>query len=116
MDALPLPNFDPPALVQKTDHFVVGNKMVGYPVRGSWWTHPGEIHAHLKSGEHAGKWSSAWVDSLSHAEAESLHSDDHEGRAKAAYVVRPVTRVAATPVVTYTFGVQNCPNGQCPRR
>lgn len=58
----------------------------GYPIRGGWWSHPGEIHSHLKSGEHRGKWSSDWVDSLSNREAESLHSDDHENRVKWSYV------------------------------
>lgn len=108
MDALPLPNWDPPALVAKAS----APKATGYPLRGSWWTHPGEIHSHLLSGEHRGKWPAGWVRSLSVAEAESLHADDHEGRVKSAYV----PKIAATVVIPYTLGVQNCPNGQCPRR
>lgn len=60
----------------------------GYPVRGSFWSHPGNIYSHLLSSEHGGKWSAAWVRSLSRNEAESLHSDDHEGRVKWSYVVR----------------------------
>ncbi len=70
----------------------------GYPVRGNWWTHPGEIHSHLQSGEHRGKWPAEWVRSLTNAEAESLHSDDHEGRVKVSYVpVRSSPAVAPSP-------------------
>lgn len=51
----------------------------GYPVRGAWWTHPGDVYSHLISshGYHP-----EYVRTLSRAEAESLHSDDHEGRVK----------------------------------
>ncbi len=65
----------------------------GYPVRGSHWTFPGSnrtqlIH-HLQSGEHAGKFSLSWLNSLSYQELLSLHDDDHEHRVKAASVNRP---------------------------
>lgn len=88
----------------------------GYPVRGNLWSHPGNVHAHLKSGQHAGKWSSAWIDSLTRQEAESLHSDDHEGRVKWSYVergVKPVPGVISTitsPAPVYTLP-QFCPTG-----
>jgi hypothetical protein len=36
----------------------------GYPVHATRWTYPGEIHSHLKSGQHAGKWPAWWVDTL----------------------------------------------------
>lgn len=52
----------------------------GYPLRGALWSHPGEIHDHLiNAKEHRGKWDAGWIRSLTAAEAESLHSDDHEG-------------------------------------
>lgn len=76
----------------------------GYPVRAAWWTHPDEIHAHLMSGEHRGKWPSDWVRGLSNAEAESLHSDDHEGRVKWQYVPRAAQ---PKPKISYEF----CPTG-----
>lgn len=52
----------------------------GYPVRGSWWTHPGDVWSHLQQPPH--NFSADYVRTLSRAEAESLHSDDHEGRTK----------------------------------
>lgn len=66
----------------------------GYPLRSSWWTHPGEVHAHLLVGEHAGKFDPTWLMSLSNAEAEALHSDDHEGRLKTEYVKRSAVQAA----------------------
>ena len=78
MPAIVRPALQPPAV-----------KAAGYPLRGSWWTHPGEIHAHLLSGEHAGKFDRDWIRSLTVSEAESLHSDDHEGRVKWQFVVKP---------------------------
>ncbi len=94
----------------------VASVKTGYPIRGNWWTHPGEIHAHLMSGEHRGKWSSEWVRSLTNAEAESVHSDDHEGRVKWDYVSGRASTKAASPspppVVRYTLpSLQNCPPG-----
>src|SRR6185369_16767785 len=59
-----------------------------YPVRGNWWTGCGSWR-HLTQGEHAGKFDSRWLQSLSGAEIQSLHSDDHDGRVKWQYVVRP---------------------------
>ena len=77
-DRLPLPKWDQPALVVPV--------RIGYPVRGNLWKHPGEIHAHLQTGEHSGKFPADWVKGLTSAEAESLHSDDHENRVKWQYV------------------------------
>ncbi len=107
----------PPALTVTNKCPVPVAAKTGYPVRGSWWTHPGEIHAHLMSGEHRGKWTAEWVRSLTNAEAESVHSDDHEGRVKWDYVsgMRASTRPASPsppPVVRYTLpSLQNCPPG-----
>lgn len=61
----------------------------GYPTRRNLWSHPGEIHAHLLSGEHRGKFDPDWIRLLSKQEAESLHSDDHDGRVQWKFVVRP---------------------------
>lgn len=108
MDAIPLFNFDPPAKVVKAEP-----KFTGYPVRGNLWSHPGNIHAHLKTGEHRGKWPSVWIDSLTVAQAESLHSDDHEGRVKWQYVPKAVVEA---PAVRYTLpsSYSTCPTGNCP--
>lgn len=91
---------------------------VHYPIRGSWWTGCGSWQ-HLASGEHSGKFDQNWLRSLSWAEIQSLHSDDHEHRVKWAYVVRPSSIAYAEPRRTksyrglsYSFG---CPNGLCPR-
>ena len=59
-----------------------------YPVRGSWWTGCSGWQ-HLTHGEHAGKFDRDWLRSLSYAEVQSLHSDDHEGRVKWVYARRP---------------------------
>jgi hypothetical protein len=60
----------------------------GYPIRGNWWTGCGGWQ-HLTQGEHAGKFDANWLRSLSNAEIQSIHSDDHEGRLKRQYIVRP---------------------------
>lgn len=58
-----------------------------YPVRGSWWSHPGDIRSHLVNApQHRGKFDVAWMNSLSVPELKSLHSDDHEGRVKWQFV------------------------------
>lgn len=54
-------------------------KRVGYPLRGNWWSHPPDLKAHLMRTH---GYSAAYVNSLSHAELESLHSDTHEGRVR----------------------------------
>ncbi len=118
MDYLPLPRLDPPALVQKLPPpklEVPKGVRTGYPLRSSWWTHPDEIHAHLKTGEHSGKWMNWWVDSLTAAQAESLHSDDHEGRVRWEYVPKAVAKPVS---VAYTLpaSMSSCPNGNCPNQ
>lgn len=105
---------------QKSPQVIVTRR--GYPTRGSLWSHPGNIKSHLKSGEHAGKFDPGWIDSLSYMEAEAVHSDDHEGRLKWAYVVRPGQYAMASPRVRHPAMQQrrtmvrgNCPGGWCPR-
>lgn len=80
----------------------------GYPIRGSWWTGCPNW-THLTRGEHAGLFDHAWLQSLSNAELQSLHSDHHEGRTKWAYVVRPAAK--AQPITRSSSG---CPGGVCP--
>lgn len=64
-----------------------------YPTspRQNPWTQGGRhvTWRHLTSGDHAGKFSSAWLQTLSQSEVEQLHADDHENKVKWAYVVRP---------------------------
>lgn len=92
----------------------------GYPVRGNWWSHSdGNLRRHLMSGQHRGKFEAAWLNSLSGAELESLHSDDHEGRVKWSYVRKTaaVSAPAATPVrMTWRYSHRSyyCPN--CPNQ
>jgi hypothetical protein len=90
----------------------------GYPVHPTRWTYPGEIHAHLKSGQHAGKWPSWWIDTLTRQQAESLHDSDHEGRVDWSYVPgRSSPAVTATPALSkpYTprtlYAPAYCPTG-----
>lgn len=133
-DYVPPPIWDRPAIVAKADPALLAAFVprvvvrTGYPLRSSWWSHPDEIHAHLKSGEHRGKWPAAWVDSLTAAEAESLHSDDHQMRVKWEYVPKSKTQsdlnpspiALSNPPLPYqlpafqAFGpTSSCPSGNC---
>src|SRR5580765_5722208 len=110
---LPLPKWDRPAIVAKAEPV-----RAGYPLRGNHWTHPGEIHAHLLTGEHRGKWPAEWVRGLTNAEAEALHSDDHEGRVKWQYVPgrvqtkpAPAFEVPAIPKSRTVYAPAYCPPG-----
>lgn len=87
--ATPAPT--PPApVVQPAPTPPVATRL-GYPVRGNWWTGcPG--WQHLATGEHAGKFDNVWLTTLSWAELQSLHSDDHEGRVNWSRVQRPIAR------------------------
>ena len=73
----------------------------GYPVnsRTRWERFSGgakvqpskaELIQHLQTGEHAGKFQRAWLETLSLEELESLHTDDHEKKLKA-HVQSPAT-------------------------
>lgn len=77
----------------------------GYPIRGNWWSGC-STWQHLATGEHKGKFDTAWLKTLSNSEVQSLHSDDHEGRVKWDRVVRPAPTVKAAAA--------DCPNGVCP--
>lgn len=79
----------------------------GYPVRGSWWTGCSGWQ-HLASGEHIGKFPTEWLKSLTWAEVQSLHSDDHEGKVKWEYVPK------STTVMPLLFQSSTCPSGNCP--
>ncbi len=89
-----------------------------YPVRpaSTWYTGPHgrmlgreAMVAHLKSGEHAGKFDHAWLDSLTNEKLQSLHSDDHTGAVQWSYVRRPAA-------LRFQFAPQsNCPGGFCPK-
>ena len=69
-----------------------------YPLRGGWWTvnqYPARanspnrnyIVSHLlEGGKHAGKFATAWLNSLTIPELHSLHSDDHEGHVRWGFV------------------------------
>lgn len=94
----------------------------GYPVRGGWWSHSdGNLRRHLaQAPQHAGKFDQRWINSLSGAELESLHSDDHEGRVKWQYVRRTAEvsapRAEAPVRMTWRYSqprayyCPNCPN------
>lgn len=81
-----------------------------YPIRRNWWSGCGNWR-HLTVGPHAGKFDHTWLQSLSNEELQSLHSDDHEGRTKWEYVVRP--QQAVQPKATAPPRA-NCPTGDCP--
>lgn len=119
---------------------VVSKPKASYPVRGSHWSYPGnsrgQLIAHLQSGEHAGKFSPTWLNSLSYAELLSLHDDDHEHRVKMGSTIR-AERVEAKKIGRAMYGTRdgkhpgpvgawirgsfgdprysNCPGGYCPR-
>lgn len=83
----------------------------GYPVRGNWFTGPNgymigreAMIAHLQTGEHRGKFDPAWLNTLTNAEVQSLHSDDHQRAVKWVYVRRPQFTLSSA-----------CPNGRCPQ-
>jgi hypothetical protein len=96
----------------------------GYPLRNTWWTHPGEIHSHLLTGEHRNKWPADWLRSLTTAEAEALHADDHEGKVNWRFIyerdlpVKETFKSDVNPPVNLTLpssSYQSCPGGNCPQ-
>ena len=62
---------------------------------------------HLNSGQHRGKFDVAWLQTLTWAELQSLHDDDHEGRVKWEHAVRGNAK--ASPQAS-----GGCPGGVCP--
>lgn len=86
------------------------SRSVGYIGSGGRvWTGIGNTReqaiAHLSGGEHAGKFSRAWLETLSYAQLERLHANDHEGTVRWEQVVR------AKPAQYRA----SCPSGRCPR-
>lgn len=107
--APPAPPAPPPAVTPEPDP---PPALPHYPIRGRWWSGCGNWR-HLTVGRHAGKFDHAWLQSLSNEELQSLHSDDHEGRTKWEYVVRPTKTVqpkATSPPSS------DCPSGNCPQQ
>jgi hypothetical protein len=109
---------DPQYVVEnKCPQYVVVNKCpapvaapakTGYPVHaGIKWTGPdGRIGSasasHLSNHpNHANKFPADWLKTLTHAEIQSLHDDDHDGRVKWEYVPgrAPAKTIPANPVV-----------------
>jgi len=94
---------------------VAETKAGGYPthpqrwnVNGNWNPSREELITHLQSGQHAGKFSASWLESLSVDELKSLHDDDHEGKAQ------PQTKQPAKPTPQAIAPQLNCPSGKCP--
>lgn len=107
-----------------------------WDIAGVWAPSTADVLAHLKGGEHAGKWDHAWLGKLSRAELLSLHDDDHEHRVQWAHVRKPAAAPAPAAVPQYIpraapVQVQktrggllkrfarpggSCPGGVCPAR
>ncbi len=131
MDYLPPPRLDPPPMVQtlvppKFPPPIVKQAVtVGYPVRPKkeWWYQKVNgvnympTAAHLSGGEHKGKFQSEWLNTLSPEELASLHADDHEGRVKWDYAVRPTIKQDLTvqPAFALPASMSSCPGGNCPQ-
>ena len=67
-------------------HYPTTNKRI-YRLNGGRGSHAD--WQHLTEGEHKGKFNADWLKTLSQAEIEALHSDDHQNKIQWAYVVRP---------------------------
>lgn len=87
-----------------------------YPTRGGWWTGCGSWH-HLTLGRHRGKFDHQYLRSLSWSELQSLHSDDHEGRVKWQYVVRPFrSSMRTTPTRSLSSHSRTAPRSRIPSK
>lgn len=95
-----------------------------YPTRRGWWTVNGSsrpsreyLVKHLLSGgAHKGKFSANYLANLNYDELHALHSDDHEGRVKWAYVDKPkavIEKRVATPTTQRRVYRTYCPS--CPK-
>ena len=86
-------------------------------VAGNWNPSREQLVAHLMGGQHAGKFTAAYLNGLSIPELKSLHDDDHEGRVQTGYVkqvaMKPVAP-AVTPAATTVRYASPCPGGRCP--
>lgn len=113
-DFLPAPDFLPPpmfapSLPRLTVTVTKTRVPSGYPVRAMWWTGCDNWQHMATASKHAGKYPAEWLKSLSNAELQSLHSDDHENKVQWQYVP------AAHPVPAARYSA--CPPGQpCPYR
>lgn len=123
-DYIPPPVWDKPGFVAKADPALLKafKVRVGYPLRGNLWTGC-QDWTHLTRGEHAGQFPTDWLKTLTPGEVQSLHSDAHEGRVHTEYVPKAgaielsPAMVGTNSVPTFpSFGVSNCPNGQCPQQ
>lgn len=78
-----------PALKTPPPSKEVSFQFPSYPLRASssWWSGCSSWQ-HLTGSEHTGKFNRDWLRSLSWAELQSLHSDDHDGKVKWSYVMR----------------------------
>jgi hypothetical protein len=114
-----------------------------YPLTGGWWSVEGVwnpsrdfVIKHLLGGSiHRGKFDAAWVKSLSLAELQSLHTDDHTGRVRWAFVnkygtaepkrsaaksepVTPPRKISSVTVARSqpapVWRTSSCPTGNCP--
>lgn len=86
-------------------------------VNGNWNPSREQLVAHLMGGQHAGKFSGAYLNSLSVAELKSLHDDDHEGRVQDGYVQQAAIATkppAVTPAASTVRYASPCPGGRCP--
>lgn len=89
--------------------------------QGGNWTYPGmhsraAIINHLLSGEHAGKFSRAKLETLSLGALERLHSNDHEGKPfRYSNAVQGVRTQISRPTTRVYFPTQRatayCPTG-----
>lgn len=112
-------------------------------VLGDWNPSRAKLIAHLQEhSNHAGKFDLGWLNTLSVEQLKSLHSDDHDGRVRTAYLPPPQSQSPkaeksagreaygtrdgrpAGPVgstIHWVFGdpryrsSSSCPNGKCPR-
>ena len=62
-------------------------RRIHYPLRNRYWTGC-DNWRHMTEGPHRGKFDPTWLKSLSKAELQSLHADDHEGKVNWNYAVR----------------------------
>lgn len=71
----------------------VTSRTGGYPTtpKQTPWTQGGKkiTWQHLTTGVHAGKYDAGWLQTLTDAEIQQLHADDHEGTVKKNFIVRP---------------------------
>lgn len=95
-----------------------------YPLTGGWWSVEGHwnpskafLISHLtRHSNHASRFAKrrAWLETLSIAELQSVHTDDHTNRLKWNYIERQASSIPATSKVVYQSTCPNCPNYRSP--